>query len=237
MEAPPGHVRAELVSILREDSTRVGDVFRLSSRGLNADQIARELGVKTTGFVSNNRSIAAALLDGAVTQSAGIASHAAGWVRGIMRSRELSPDARRYLETLLAQLDRVATASVEAKNASRSAPARSPRQPPRAGSPSLRASVDAAIRERVERLVQAIKAETGIDAEDYYSVVVSASPLDAMARVVSRVTATATTHSLHEARRVDLTIEQGVIHWSVDLPLQHDLVEFARGRVAYLRKQ
>jgi FAD synthase len=64
MDAASKAVRAELVQMLEADGTRLGEVYRLTQRGLDGPAIAAELGVPTANFVVNNRTIARANLDG-----------------------------------------------------------------------------------------------------------------------------------------------------------------------------
>src|SRR3954447_19477287 len=63
---PSVDVRRELERLLDQDQTRVGQVYRLERRGLSPDQIAKELGVSTSGFVSNARTMARGILEGHV---------------------------------------------------------------------------------------------------------------------------------------------------------------------------
>lgn len=66
MQPPSKAVHDELEALIRRDEKRLGQVYRLLDRGLSGDQIAAELGVDSSGFVSNQRNIAKALLEGRV---------------------------------------------------------------------------------------------------------------------------------------------------------------------------
>lgn len=49
-----GSDRAEIERYLAEDPTRLGDVYRGLQQELDADEIAEDLGVSTSGFVWNH---------------------------------------------------------------------------------------------------------------------------------------------------------------------------------------
>lgn len=107
MTGPPeSGVRAELVRLLRADSTRLGQVYRLTEEGLTADAIAQKLGVRTSGFVSNNRIVARAITDGVLPRGHGLTRAAASRVRGLLRANQVSPRTSEYLESLLFTLER-----------------------------------------------------------------------------------------------------------------------------------
>ena len=62
---PSPEVRAEIVEFLRNDQSRVGEVFRGRERGLSADAIAAELDVATSGgSFRTTRSTSVVLLTG-----------------------------------------------------------------------------------------------------------------------------------------------------------------------------
>ena len=103
-QPPTSEVRTELESVLREDRSRFGDVYRLAERGYDARRIADELGVRTTGFVSNYRVYLRALLEGEVPSAETLAQQSASQVRRILKSPQLSPAAQEYGQALLESL-------------------------------------------------------------------------------------------------------------------------------------
>lgn len=107
MDRPSDAVRKELEQFLQNDSSKMGDVYRLTRRGLNADQIANELGVNTSGFVSNNRTKANALLEGSIPGGPRIALQVLQGVRRALKTN-VSSETRAYLVDLEATLRRLA---------------------------------------------------------------------------------------------------------------------------------
>lgn len=97
-------VRTEIESILRVDTSRLGDVYRLSEDNLTAAEVAEKVGVATVGFVSNYRAVVAALLDGIVPTSPSMAGQIASRVRSWLRTQDISPVTKEYLENLQAKL-------------------------------------------------------------------------------------------------------------------------------------
>lgn len=235
MTAPSPEVRAELAALVEEDQSRLGDVYRLTARGLTPPEIAKELGVDSSGFVSNYRSIARALLEGTMPSGPSTAKQAAGGVRGLTRNARVSSQARSYLDELLDALEAAANGQprwTTTRQGARPDPA------PRPGAPSagsLRERVDEDLRARATELVRQIRAETTLEADDYQAITVGTFALDSIARLVSTLSTSRTTKALHEVGRLDLSLEQAVIEWAADLPLATDLVESARGRLNYWR--
>src|SRR4051794_25807281 len=107
MRAPTENVSRELERYLGEENTRVGQVFRLTRRGLNPDQIAGELGVRTPGFVSNARTKARALLEGVLPDKPSMARDVLGFVRRSRATEGFSDQAVEYLEALEAALRKI----------------------------------------------------------------------------------------------------------------------------------
>ena len=103
---PSAEIRAELVSLLEADDSRLGEVYRGLQRGLDASAIADELGVGTSNFVWNQDRIAKALLDGDLPRAPTVALGTARKFRAILRSERLSSGARAYLEANLRELER-----------------------------------------------------------------------------------------------------------------------------------
>lgn len=227
MVAPPtADVRAELISFLEQDKTRLGEVYRLNKRGLNALQIAEELGVASSGFVGNYRASAEAILDGVIMKSGSMAEQTAARVRTLLKSQDFSEGTRAYLHAL--HDDLVSTAGIAPKPMKPGILSAAP-----SGAGNLRAAVDGMLRERAEQLIDRIKKQTQLDADDYYRVISAQRPLDQLVDLIDRQTPSATSLALFQQKRHELTIEQAVINWSVELPLTSALVESARGRVQY----
>ena len=103
---PSPEIRAELVSLLEADDSRLGEVYRGLQRALDANAIADELGVGTSNFVWNQERIVKALLNGDLPGAPTVALGTARKFRAILRSARLSSGARAYLETNLRELER-----------------------------------------------------------------------------------------------------------------------------------
>lgn len=108
---PSIDVRRELEKLLRGDTTRIGDVYRLDGPGVSADRIADELGVPTSGFVSNIRTAIRAVLEGAIPQAPVMAKNVASKVASLGRNQSLSLSARGYLADLHDRISVVAASS------------------------------------------------------------------------------------------------------------------------------
>jgi hypothetical protein len=103
---PNDEVRDELVTLLEEDQSRLGEVYRALQRGLDAGAIAAELELGTSGFVWNYERVIKAVLDGNLPSAPTVALGAARRYRSILKSAVLSHAARSYLETNLRELER-----------------------------------------------------------------------------------------------------------------------------------
>ena len=82
----------EVKSALNEDTTRLGDVWRLSKKGLGAKQIAEELKVPSSsfvyaGFVYDYRSYIRAILEGILPESRTRAKGCASVLRGFAKPK------------------------------------------------------------------------------------------------------------------------------------------------------
>jgi hypothetical protein len=236
MEPPSPDVRAELAKLIDADRSRLGEVYRLTERGLTPPQIAQELGVGSSGFVSNNRSVARALLHGRMPSGPSIAKQIASGVRGLTRSADISNDARAYLDQLLDELEMAAGGKPRWTNRGAiSSPASAP--PETRTAYSLREQMDAELRTRATELVEMIGDALQLEADDYHRIVAAKSALDALARLVQVQATSRTTKALHQAGRLELSLEAAVLEWAQDLPLTTDLVESARGRLDYWRSE
>ncbi|QAY59535.1 GIY-YIG nuclease family protein [Microbacterium protaetiae] len=99
-QLPATTPREEIAGILRQDASRMGDVYRLSVLdGLTSAEVAERLNIDTQGFVFSYRSKIDAILDGVVSSSPSVAKGAASALRAfIKRNRsELSAEAIRML--------------------------------------------------------------------------------------------------------------------------------------------
>ena len=103
---PSPDVQAEISEFIRNDQTRLGDVFRGLERGLTADEIAAELEVTTSGFVWNQRRMIQALTEGDLPTAPTLALVAARTFRRLLRSKQWTPATHSYLERNIAELDR-----------------------------------------------------------------------------------------------------------------------------------
>ena len=231
MTEPPDDVRREFEAILEQDDSRVGQVYRLTNKGLSPPQIASELGVSTSGFVFNARSMARGLLDGHVPTGPALAGQVLSFVQRVSKSAGLSTAAREYLDQ---QVDLLSEAAGRPRHRGGGAPPTARRSGSSARestrSPSLRSAVEDELRVRVRRLARQIKESTSIDPSDYWSVTTSSGPLDVVVRLVRTPGEQGTFKRLVDLGRIDLTLEAAVVAWAGDLPLQRDLVEDAEAK-------
>ncbi len=103
---PTQEVREEIENSVREDQSRLGEVFRGLERGLSADEIAAELGIPTSGFVWNYSRTLRALTEGDLPSAPTVAISATRTFRRFLTSKVWTPEAHRYLESNIAELDR-----------------------------------------------------------------------------------------------------------------------------------
>lgn len=230
MNPPDDPVRLELERVLESDASRTGDVHRLTREGLSPDQIASRLGVPTSSFVASYRRNARSLLAGHVPSGRISARQTAGYVRGVRRKQALSHEAVAYLDDLIRGLERVAGAGEG--HVAPALPLGEASPPPNG---TLRAQVDEAVRARTRLLVERIRSERRLHADDYHQVVVADFALDVVHRLVHEQPMSRTTTALLGAERLDLRIEHAVVEWSLDLPLTAPLIDAARGRLDYWR--
>lgn len=223
MTGPSVTVRRELERLLENDSSRVGDVYR--HRDKSAEEIARALGVRTAGFVANNRTIIRAVLEGALPAGQVIRGQVTSKVRSLRTRADLSDEAREYLFHLEQGL-------TDETRQPRPEPVKDRREaggtPRRTG--TLRVQVEEELRRRVRELVGRIRLEVGVEAIDYWSVATSSTPLDAVAHLVRSPGEQGSFKQLVDIGRLDLTLEDAVIAWQADLPLQRELVEHAAAK-------
>jgi hypothetical protein len=231
---PTEGVKSELAALLEAEPGRIGEVYRLTDRGMTPPQIAAELGVSSSGFVSNYRAIARALLEAHLPSGPSMARQVISGIHKVTGRAQLTTDAADHVSHLLEALDGVAQGdprwTVSRSNITSSVSGASPQPSP--SKDSLREQVEEQLRTRTRDLVDAIHAQLDLECDDYLRVSVGASPLDALQRLVQFETTSRTTRALHAAGRMDLSIETQVLEWT-DLPLAADLTDSARGRLDY----
>ena len=181
---PTEPVGTELAALLEAEQGRIGEVYRLTNRGMTPPQIAAELGVSSSGFVSNYRAIARALLRPIYRRPV---HGAAGDRRGAQGDgrAQLTADAADHVRRLIAALDEVAQGEprrpVSRTNVTSGLSVTSPQSisPGR----SLRERVEEQLRSRTRDLVDVIQAELDLECDDYLRVSAGTSPLDALQRL------------------------------------------------------
>jgi hypothetical protein len=109
---PSAEVRAELAQLLERDESRTGEVYRLVAKGLDAESVAKALGVDSSSFVWGYTRRARALLDGDLPRAPSVAQAVGRKFRTVLRTPGLSDGARLVLEANLAELDRRANDEV-----------------------------------------------------------------------------------------------------------------------------
>jgi T5orf172 domain len=99
---PSAEVKAEMMALLEADESRLGQVYRCNRDGIPADAI-------TGPNVWRYNRIAKALLEGNLPAAPTVARRSARKFRSILKSAELSEQARSYLRTNLDELERRAS--------------------------------------------------------------------------------------------------------------------------------
>lgn len=232
MQPPSDAVRSELRPLLQADQKRLGQVYRLLDRGWSDQQIAAELGVDSSNFVSNNRNMVRALLEGRMPNGPTMARAIESRVRGLTRNVQLSAEATAYVAALLEALAGMSTSAPN--GATPTARVTNGGTEP-AHPPQLRTLVDNEIKQRLTDLERRLVA-IGVDPDDYHAAVTAAFSLDVLERLVCGAMSR-TTEELKNRGRLDLSVEQAVIEWSADLPLTRTLCDGARGRLDYWRSK
>lgn len=210
MTPPSPKVLAEIDALLQADGSRLGDVYRLTNDGLDAEEIAQSLGVRTSAFVHNYRQIARCLREGTVPPARSFREDVARVAKKKSTAAGLTDDARRYLVRLADDARRALDRSK-----------------------SLRQQVDDALRQRVRELLASIEAETDAVGDDYVWVAQADIVLDALWTFAHLNHTSATTRSLVEQGRADLTLEAAIQAWAADLPIPAVTTDSARGRLEY----
>ncbi|WP_448060253.1 hypothetical protein [Cellulomonas hominis] len=221
------HLRAELERLVEADQSRLGQVYRGLRRGLAADAIAAELGVRTSNFVWNYRVIAEALLDGTVPASPNIAKQAAGRCRALRSAGPASGEVRDYLSALEGQLNR------------RGGEARPPDQPRRAGSSEATTIARGAAGQAgtlvvaLQRHLATIDRSVDVDVLEYRGLLTVKDVEGAFERLLNGGAACAAFRELEAAGRLDLTLEKLAL--SLGDQVSTKVCETAQGRLAYYR--
>lgn len=102
---PSGVVREELEKLLREDESRLGDVYRLRKEGKSPQEISEELNVKTYGFVYKKEKAVRAILEGDIPVAPTTAEEIARKFRSMLRRNDISDEARETLKETLKELE------------------------------------------------------------------------------------------------------------------------------------
>lgn len=232
MQPPTDSVRAELEPLLAANPNRLGQVYRVLDRGWPDHRIAAELGVETSGFVANYRTIVRALLEGREPRGPRSADQVASAVRSLVKNARLSQEASSYIDRLLSVLAAIGgTEPVRRGGALRNDSAAAP-----TAQGNLRMTLDREVKERLSGVIDRLRG-IGIDADDYQAAMSADFALDVLVRLAAGGPMSRTSRELVERGRLDLSIEQAVVDWASDLPLTTSLVEDAQGRLDYWRSQ
>lgn len=102
-----GKYLEEVKRALSKDKRQLGNVWRLTQEGLDANEIAKELDVGTAGFVYNNRRCIEAIEEGKVPSSPSMAGQCASALRGFAKRYEedLSPKTVEKIEKRAVKCD------------------------------------------------------------------------------------------------------------------------------------
>lgn len=103
---PPPHVRAEIEEMLRNDPSRTGDCFRAIERDEDAEGMKTAVGSKYPGVVWHYERLIKALRDGDLPTAPTVIRSVSRKFRTVLKSDDLSEDARLVLSSNLVVLDR-----------------------------------------------------------------------------------------------------------------------------------
>jgi hypothetical protein len=100
-------VQAEIVSALENDETRQGDVWRGLSAGKSREKIAEELGISTSGFISNYSRFARSMVTGVLPTAPSMIRGCLSATKGFLarHSDSLSEAAQRELSGQIRRLE------------------------------------------------------------------------------------------------------------------------------------
>jgi len=109
---PGPEVRAELETYLRNDNSRLGEIFELLNSGLDAEAIRIKFGLERSTFVWSYQRLIRALLDGDLPTAPTVAQSSARKFRAIIKSKVLSASANDVLSANLLILEERASNSL-----------------------------------------------------------------------------------------------------------------------------
>jgi hypothetical protein len=219
-------VSSELSDLVRNDDTRLGQVFRLTEQGLDPEAIAKELGVRTSNFVFNHRVIARALIEGVVPGGDSLKRAAASKARSLLQTPRLTPPTREFLDRLIRTLEPSGSRSDQLPR-----PARGALRPP-----SRKAELSLTrLRGMAESLVQRINAETDVDTREYEALAIRPDLPAALSRHghVGHSKAGTTFLALYERHRLDLTLESFIVRFGRQLGIGEQDRQMAEDRLMY----
>jgi len=100
-------VEAEIIAALQRDETRLGDVWRGITAGKSREEIADELGVHTSGFVSNYSRHAKSIATGRLPSAPSMVRQCLSTTRGFLsrHSETLSDAAQKVLTAQIRRLE------------------------------------------------------------------------------------------------------------------------------------
>lgn len=228
LQAPSKESREAVQDFLREDQTRLGQVFRLTELGLNPEAIAQELGVRTSGFVSNNRIIARALIDGVPPRSDSLKRQAAARARSLQSASGLSADVRTYFHQLEAALIGATATTGEGQSWNE--------DPPLSREAGDDVSPDR-LRGMLESLIQRIEAETDVRPGDYEVLADDPDIVIAIGKHVGAHKAGETFIALFQRHRLDLTLESFMVRFGRRLGVSDQDRQMAEDRLMYFTEQ
>ena len=122
-------VQAEIVSALASDETRQGDVWRGTAAGKSREQIAAELGISSSGFVSNYSRFARSMVTGQLPTAPSMIRGCLAATKGLLarHSDTLSEAAQKELGSQIRRLEALSqneeTVEVEDKQVRKNAKA------------------------------------------------------------------------------------------------------------------
>ena len=122
---PSPEVREELEEFLRNDTSRIGEIYNLQLEGLNREEIRERFGLENSSFVWNYDRKIRAILDGDLPTSPSIVRGCARKLRVLLRNGDFSHETRATLqanlEVLVEQQNDLQSAERETEEALRRA--------------------------------------------------------------------------------------------------------------------
>jgi len=102
---PSPAVRDEIIVLINDDQTRLGEIYRMLEQGLSANEIQAELGLQQNRFVWSYQRIIKSLVDGNLPGAPTVAHAVAQRFRSLLSEHTFSPEAERVLRHNLAVLE------------------------------------------------------------------------------------------------------------------------------------